>query len=56
MYENRSTVLLVDDHPLLRKGVSQLLDLEDDIEVIGEAAGPARCRCRFTHRGVHGVR
>lgn len=38
MYENRSTVLLVDDHPLLRKGVSQLLDLEDDIEVIGEAA------------------
>lgn len=33
-----NTVLLVDDHPLLRKGVSQLLELEDDIEVIGEAA------------------
>ncbi len=33
-----NTVMLVDDHPLLRKGVSQLLELEDDIEVIGEAA------------------
>jgi len=36
-----STVLLVDDHPLLRKGVSQLLELENDIEVIGEAANGA---------------
>jgi len=33
-----STILLVDDHPLLRKGVSQLLELESDIKVIGEAA------------------
>jgi two-component system nitrate/nitrite response regulator NarL len=33
-----NTVLLVDDHPLLRKGVSQLLALEDDIDVIGEAS------------------
>ncbi|MBE9539766.1 MAG: two-component system response regulator NarL [Proteobacteria bacterium] len=38
MSEFKSTVLLVDDHPLLRKGVSQLLELEDDIEVIGEAS------------------
>ena len=38
MPESISTVLLVDDHPLLRKGVSQLLELENDIEVIGEAA------------------
>jgi two-component system nitrate/nitrite response regulator NarL len=38
MPETRNTVLLVDDHPLLRKGVSQLLELEDDIEVIGEAS------------------
>lgn len=41
MSETNSTVLLVDDHPLLRKGVSQLLELEDDIEVIGEAANGA---------------
>jgi two-component system nitrate/nitrite response regulator NarL len=38
MPDSTSTVLLVDDHPLLRKGVSQLLELEDDIEVVGEAA------------------
>jgi two-component system nitrate/nitrite response regulator NarL len=38
MPDPRFTVLLVDDHPLLRKGVSQLLELEDDIEVIGEAS------------------
>lgn len=41
MSEERNTVLLVDDHPLLRKGVSQLLELEDDIEVIGEASNGA---------------
>jgi two-component system nitrate/nitrite response regulator NarL len=35
------TILLVDDHPLLRKGVSQLLALEDDLKVIGEAANGA---------------
>jgi two-component system nitrate/nitrite response regulator NarL len=38
MPDARNTVLLVDDHPLLRKGVSQLLELEEDIAVIGEAA------------------
>ena len=38
MSESNNTVLLVDDHPLLRKGVRQLLELESDIEVIGEAA------------------
>ncbi|WP_062346405.1 response regulator [Herbidospora yilanensis] len=31
-------VLLVDDQPLLRGGFRALLDLEDDIEVVGEAA------------------
>lgn len=38
MPDINSTVLLVDDHPLLRKGVSQLLELEEDIKVIGEAS------------------
>lgn len=38
MPDSINTVLLVDDHPLLRKGVSQLLELEDDIDVIGEAS------------------
>ncbi|WP_217178114.1 response regulator transcription factor [Streptomyces sp. AC495_CC817] len=31
-------VLLVDDQPLLRSGFRALLDLEDDIEVVSEAA------------------
>ena len=32
------TVLVVDDHPLLRKGVVDLLELEDSIMCIGEAS------------------
>lgn len=35
------TVLVVDDHPLLRKGVVDLLELEDSITPVGEASsGP----------------
>jgi DNA-binding NarL/FixJ family response regulator len=30
-------VLIVDDHPLLRKGVSQLIDQEKDLAVVAEA-------------------
>ncbi|MDI9799513.1 response regulator, partial [Pseudomonas aeruginosa] len=30
-------LLLVDDHPMMRKGVAQLLELEDDLSVVGEA-------------------
>jgi len=41
MAQNKNTVLLVDDHPLLRKGVRQLLELESDIEVVGEASNGA---------------
>jgi two-component system nitrate/nitrite response regulator NarL len=32
-----ATILLVDDHPLLRKGLTQLIEFEDQLEVIGEA-------------------
>src|SRR5688572_2944875 len=31
-------VLLVDDHAILRSGLSALLELEPDIQVVGEAA------------------
>src|SRR5690242_16738555 len=31
-------VLIVDDHTLLREGLRQLLELEEDIKVAGEAA------------------
>ncbi|MEX6503644.1 two-component system response regulator NarL [Pseudomonas zhanjiangensis] len=31
------TLFLVDDHPMMRRGIRQLLELEDDLSVIGEA-------------------
>ena len=35
------TVLTIDDHPLFRKGVSDLIDMDDSLELVGEAAnGP----------------
>ncbi|MFE3143901.1 response regulator [Streptomyces scopuliridis] len=36
-------VLLVDDQPLLRSGFRALLDIEDDIEVVAEAADGQEC-------------
>ena len=33
-----ASIMMVDDHPLLRKGLKQLIDMEDDIEVVGEAS------------------
>ncbi|MFJ3140005.1 response regulator [Streptomyces sp. NPDC102359] len=36
-------VLLVDDQPLIRSGFRALLDLEDDIEVVAEAADGQEC-------------
>ncbi|MEU1606345.1 response regulator transcription factor [Micromonospora matsumotoense] len=44
-------VLLVDDQPLLRSGFRALLDMEDDIEVVGEAAdGAAALTLARRHR------
>jgi DNA-binding NarL/FixJ family response regulator len=34
----RITVLIADDHPVVRQGLQVLLSVQDDIEVIGEAA------------------
>lgn len=36
--ENPATIMMVDDHPLLRKGLNQLIELEDDLKVVGEAS------------------
>jgi len=33
-----ASILLVDDHPMLRKGVAQLITLEDNLEVVAEAS------------------
>lgn len=35
-------VLLVDDHRIVRQGISSLLELESDLTVVGEAASGAR--------------
>jgi len=35
--EERYRILLVDDHPLFRRGVAQLLATQQDVEVVGEA-------------------
>ncbi|MET4694534.1 two-component system response regulator NarL [Endozoicomonas lisbonensis] len=34
----KTRVLLIDDHPLLRKGLAQLINDEDGLEVVGEAS------------------
>ena len=34
----KETLLIVDDHPLFRKGVVQLIEEADDFEVVGEAS------------------
>ena len=31
------TLLLVDDHPMMRRGIRQLIELESDLCVVGEA-------------------
>jgi len=41
MAESPATILLIDDHPLLRRGIRQLVDMEDDLEVVGEANNAA---------------
>jgi two-component system response regulator DevR len=47
-------VFLVDDHELVRRGIGELLSLEPDIEVVGEAASVAQAEGRIaaTHPDV----
>ena len=33
-----TTILIVDDHPMLRRGVAQLLEMDDELKLIGEAS------------------
>ena len=35
--KDKHTVVVIDDHPLFRRGVRELLDMEPSIEVVGEA-------------------
>ena len=36
----KHSILLVDDHPLVRHGLAQLINPQDDLEVCGEAGTP----------------
>ena len=39
--EPTAAIMMVDDHPLLRKGLRQLIELEDELSIVGEASSGA---------------
>ena len=39
-------ILLVDDHPVVRHGLSTLINAQDDLHVCGEAADPVEALAR----------
>ncbi|MFO1387731.1 two-component system response regulator NarL [Cellvibrio sp.] len=41
MSSNAASIMLVDDHPLLRKGLRQLISMDTDLEVVAEASSGA---------------
>jgi len=44
------TVLIADDHPVVRQGLAVLLEVQDDIELVGEAGtGPEAVRLTRQH-------
>lgn len=47
----RKRILLVDDHPMMRAGMAQLINKQPDLEVCGEAGSPAEA---FAHLAKSG--
>ncbi|MBU6953282.1 MULTISPECIES: two-component system response regulator NarL [unclassified Hahella] len=33
----KATIMMVDDHPLFRKGIRQLIEMEDELDIVAEA-------------------
>jgi len=44
----RKKILLVDDHPFMRAGLAQLIDLQPDMVVAGEAGNPAEALQKYS--------
>lgn len=42
MSEDVQTILVIDDHPLMRKGIIQLIAMEDSLRLVGEAGDGRR--------------
>ena len=42
MLDEAQTILVIDDHPLMRKGILQLIALEDSLRLAGEAGDGQR--------------
>ncbi|SBR51624.1 MULTISPECIES: two-component system response regulator NarL [unclassified Halomonas] len=40
VHHQTATIIVIDDHPLLRRGVRQLLDIEDDLSLILDTGSP----------------
>src|SRR5579863_6653520 len=45
--QSKIRVLVVDDHPLVRKGIESVLAVEDDLEMVGEAGDGAEAVTKF---------
>jgi DNA-binding NarL/FixJ family response regulator len=44
----RASVLVVDDHALVRTGVANIISQEPDLQVVAEAARPSRACARMS--------
>ena len=53
MEVERTRILLVDDHPLIRRGVMSVLSSEPDLLVVGEASGGREALALIRRLGGH---
>ena len=50
----KSRILIVDDHPLFREGLQQLLNRDSSLTMCGEASDAAEAMQRIAARGADG--